>query len=67
MFCIIIFLLLGRLLNLSYQNVKIEKYCLLISETNMAEPNDNVIKMATILNLNKNLLCLIIALILGDI
>ena len=28
----------------------------------MVEPNDGVIKMATILNLNKNLLCLIIVL-----
>ena len=28
-------------------------YCLQISEKNMAEPNDDVIKMATILNSNK--------------
>ena len=30
--CIIIFLILGQFLNLRYQHVHIEKYCLLISE-----------------------------------
>ena len=53
--CIIIFLILGQFLNLRYQNVQIENYCLHISENNMAESNDDVIKMVTILNFNKTM------------
>ena len=63
--CIKISLILGQFLNLRFQNVQSEMYYLLIFEKNMAEPNDDVSKMATILDLNKNMFCLIIALILG--
>ena len=38
--------------NLMYKNIQSEKYCLLIAE-NMTEPNEDVIKVATILNFNK--------------
>ena len=35
-------------------------------QNKMAELNDDVTKMADILNLNKNILCIILLLILGD-
>ena len=63
--CIKISLILGPFLNLRFQNVQSEMYHLLIFEKNMAEPNDDVSKMATILDFNTNMFCLIIALILG--
>ena len=46
-----------------YQNIQNDKCFLLTSK--MAELNDDITKMADILNLNENLLCIILLLILG--
>ena len=59
----IISIIVGRLQIFRYQNVQNDKSCLLTSKK-MAELNDDVIKMGDILNLNKNLLCIILLLIL---
>ena len=62
--CFIISIIVGQFQFYKYQNVENDKYCLLIAKK-MAEPNDDVTKMADILNLNENLLCIILILILG--
>ena len=62
--CFIISIIVGRFKTFRYQNVQNNKCCLLTSKR-MAELNDDVTKMADILNLNENLLCIILLLILG--
>ena len=62
--CFIISIIVGRFKNFRYQNVQNDKCCLLTS-IKMAELNDDVTKMADILNLNENLLCIILVLIVG--
>ena len=53
--CFIISIIMGRFKFFRYQNVQNDKYCLLTSKK-MAELNDDVTKMADILNLNEKLL-----------
>ena len=55
---------MGRFKIFRYQNVQNDKCCLLRSKK-MTELNDDVTEMAGILNLNENLLCIILLLILG--
>ena len=62
--CFIISIIVGRFQIFRYQNVQNYKYCLLTSKK-MAELNDDVTKMTDILNLNENLHCIILLLILG--
>ena len=62
--CFIIPIIVGRFKIFRYQNVQNDKCCLLRSKK-MTELNDDVTKMAGILNLNENLLCIILLLILG--
>ena len=62
--CFIMSIIVGRLKIFRYQNAQNDKCCLLTSKK-MAKLNDDVTKMADILNLNENLLCIILLLILG--
>ena len=62
--CFIISIIVRRFKIFRYQNAQNDKCCLLTSKQ-MAELNDDVTKMADILNLNENLLCIILLLILG--
>ena len=61
--CFIIYIIVGRFQMFRYQNIQNDKCSLLTSK--MAELNDDITKMAGILNLNENLLCIILLLILG--
>ena len=61
--CFIKYIIVGRFQMFRYQNIQNDKCSLLTSK--MAELNDDITKMADILNLNENLLCIILLLILG--
>ena len=62
--CFIISIIEGRFQIFRYQNVQKDSCCLLTSNK-MAELNDDVTKIANILNLIENLICIILLLILG--
>ena len=62
--CFIITIIVSRVQIFRCQNVQNDK-CFLLTSKKMAELNDDVTKMADILNLNENLLCFILLLILG--
>ena len=62
--CFIISIKVGRFQFLRHQNVQNGKY-VYSHHRKMADLNDDVTKMADILNLNENLLCIILLLILG--
>ena len=62
--CFIISKTAGRFPIFRYQNVQIDK-CFLLTSIKMAELNDEVSKMADILNLNENIRCITLLLILG--
>ena len=62
--CFIICIIVSQFKIFKYQNVQNDKCCLLTSKK-IAELNDDVTKMADIMNLNENLLCIILLLILG--
>ena len=62
--CSIISITAGRFSIFRHQNVQNDKCCLLTS-IKMAELNDDVTKMADILNLNENIRCIILLLTLG--
>ena len=62
--CFIISIIVGRFQFFRYQNVQNDKCCN-SHQRKMAELNDGVTKMADILNLNENLLCIMLLLILG--
>ena len=62
--CFIKPIIVGRFKIFRYQNVQNDK-CRLLRSKKMTELNDDVTKMAGILNLNENLLCIILLLILG--
>ena len=62
--CFIISIIVGRFQFFRHQNVQNDK-CRLLTPNKMTELNDDVTKMADILNLNENLLCIILLLILG--
>ena len=55
--CFIITILVGRFQMFRYQNVQNDK-CYLLTSKKLVELNDDVTKMADILNLNENLLCI---------
>ena len=62
--CFIIYKTAGRFPIFRYQNVQIDK-CFLLTSIKIAELNDEVTKMADILNLNENIRCITLLLILG--
>ena len=60
--CFIMTIIIDRFQFFRYQNVQNNKCCLLTSKT-IAELNNDVTKMADILNLNENIICIVLLLI----